>query len=107
MLALQGAPRHETGWGDAPPLPLRPRSLSPSHSILGHITFHPGLAEHPREFRELPCAVSRGLLLAREWIWDAAEALATFNHPSGCYPLLLIYVTPVTLPGDPEYIKSG
>lgn len=32
--------------------------------------------------------------------------LQRFNHPSGCYPLLLIYMAAVTLPGDPEYIKS-
>lgn len=46
-------------------------------------------------------------MLARGLIWDAAEGLARFNHTSGCYTLLLIYMAPVTLPGDPEHIKSG
>lgn len=46
-------------------------------------------------------------MLARGQIWDAAEGLPRFNHPSGCYTLLLISMAPVTLPGDPEYIKSG
>lgn len=83
---------------------MPPWCLSPSHTTLGHITSHPALDEHPTE---PSCAVLEGLLLARGQIWGAAEGVVRFNHPSGCYILLLIHMAPATLPGHPEYIKSG